>query len=225
MAESAADARLRLLEAATEVFAEKGFARASTREICRRAGANVAAIHYYFGDKASLYREIFRPAALLLQLPESFEQPESPLRDALLGFYQHLLQFADAAPRAQYMRLLFVREQLQPTGVLSEGPADILRPFHERVLNFVVRRCGAETADLTLRQLAFGLTGLPFVLLVERATIEHLAPGLLDSPAAVAATVGRLADQAAALIDAERGRRARRAAPERNGCTDTDSRS
>jgi AcrR family transcriptional regulator len=201
------DARQRLIEAATEVFAQKGYAEASTREICRLAGANVAAIHYYFGDKASLYREIFRPARAVLQLPESWERPDTPLREALVHFYRHLLQFTYALPRAQFMRMLFVREQLQPTGVLSEGPTEILLPFHERVVQFATARCGASHADLALRQLAFGLVGLAMVLLVERSTVEQVAPGLLGEPAAVEATVQRLADSGVALFAAERARR------------------
>jgi len=202
------DARLRLLDAATEVFAEKGYAEASTREICRRAGANVAAIHYYFGDKASLYREIFRPAGLLLEFPGELERPETPLRDALVALYRHLLGFAVAAPRAKYLRLVFVREQLQPTGLLPEGPEAILRPFHEQLLAFLVGRCDAVEPDLALRQLAFSVAGIAMVLVVEGGTVEQVAPGLLGEPAAVEATVQRLADSAVALIEAERARRA-----------------
>jgi AcrR family transcriptional regulator len=202
-----ADARLRLLEAATEVFAQKGYAEASTREICRLAGANVAAIHYYFGDKASLYREIFQPAHAVAELPDAFLDRATPLRDALVALYRHLLQFTDTARTAQFMRLLFVREQLQPTGVLEEGPADILRPFHEQLVQFTVARCGAAFADLALRQLAFGVAGLAMILLVERSTVERLAPGLVSSPDAIEATVQRLADSGVALFEAEIRRR------------------
>ena len=54
------ETRWRLLQAAAEVFAEVGYHAATTREICRRAGVNLASIHYYYGDKAELYREVFR---------------------------------------------------------------------------------------------------------------------------------------------------------------------
>ena len=52
--------RAKLLEAAGEVFAEHGFYAATVRQICSRAGANVAAVNYYFGDKAELYEEVLR---------------------------------------------------------------------------------------------------------------------------------------------------------------------
>src|SRR5262249_10976468 len=44
----------RILDAAEEVFAEKGFAAASTREIARRARVPFGALHYHWGSKAQL---------------------------------------------------------------------------------------------------------------------------------------------------------------------------
>ncbi|MBZ5501757.1 MAG: CerR family C-terminal domain-containing protein [Acidobacteriia bacterium] len=61
-----AETRRRLLEAAGELFAEKGFRVAATREICRKAGTDIAAIHYHFGNKENLYEAVLRYADNLL---------------------------------------------------------------------------------------------------------------------------------------------------------------
>ncbi len=63
------EARQRLLDAAGELFAEKGFRLAGTREICQRAGTDIAAIHYHFGSKEKLYEAVLRYADNLLVDP------------------------------------------------------------------------------------------------------------------------------------------------------------
>ncbi len=52
---SAADRRLQIAEAATELFARQGFEGTTTRQIAERAGVNEALIFRYFTSKEDLY--------------------------------------------------------------------------------------------------------------------------------------------------------------------------
>ena len=79
------DAKKRLVRAALQVFASKGYDGASTREICRLADVNVAGIHYHFGDKASLYREVFRIPEQMGPFPLEMADPNAPVRNALVA--------------------------------------------------------------------------------------------------------------------------------------------
>src|ERR687891_2210622 len=64
----------RLLEAAGEIFAEYGYRAATVRQICEKAGANIAAVNYYFGDKEGLYLAVLRsvPDAHAEKYPPQF---------------------------------------------------------------------------------------------------------------------------------------------------------
>ena len=56
------ETRERLLKAAAQLFADRGFKKVTVREICRAARANVASVNYHFGDKTGLYREVLQLA-------------------------------------------------------------------------------------------------------------------------------------------------------------------
>ncbi len=58
--EAPGSTKARILAAAEEVFAAKGFEGASTREIAARAGVNISSLHYHWESKETLYFAVFR---------------------------------------------------------------------------------------------------------------------------------------------------------------------
>ena len=56
--EAPADTRERLLDVAEQLFAEHGFDAVSLRAITTEAGANLAAVNYYFGSKEALIEAV-----------------------------------------------------------------------------------------------------------------------------------------------------------------------
>ena len=74
-----------IVEAATRIFAEKGFAGASNREIAREAGISSGLIYWYFQDKTELFQAVIQRLFPLkgLQIPEE-PVPDVPL-EQLLG--------------------------------------------------------------------------------------------------------------------------------------------
>ncbi|HKI75084.1 MAG TPA: CerR family C-terminal domain-containing protein [Pseudomonadales bacterium] len=203
MTQDATNARQRLLDAALEVFATKGYASASTREICRLASANVSAIHYYFGDKASLYQQLFERLDQFLELPSALTDQNVPLDQALLALYRHLLEFSVPPARSQRFRALFVREQLQPSGILSEAQKQGLAPFYKALLE-ALQHDFATTADSDLHRLALALMGLPSMLMLERDLVDAFAPEITENKEQ---TARLLTDQALVLVQYERDRR------------------
>jgi TetR/AcrR family transcriptional regulator, regulator of cefoperazone and chloramphenicol sensitivity len=123
------ETRQRLLDAAGEVFAEKGFANATVREICQRAKANIAAVNYHFGDKEKLYAAVFADShpksgdlfdpAEMAALP-----PEERLRVFIRNFMKHLL---DPGRPSCHGRLM-AREMNEPTGIFDAFVENEVRP-------------------------------------------------------------------------------------------------
>ncbi len=57
--EAPGSTKARILAAAEEVFAARGFPGASTREIAARAGVNISSLHYHWASKETLYLAVF----------------------------------------------------------------------------------------------------------------------------------------------------------------------
>jgi len=149
----------RLLDAAEEVFAEKGFTAASVREICKRAGANIAAVNYYFGDKERLYIEAVKYAhrACTQGMPfpewEPGVSPAEKLRDFIRVMVTRMLQ-----PQSTASLQLMVQEMAQPTAACVEVVQEHIKPMAVKL--------GAILAELlpdaTSRQhslIAFSIVG------------------------------------------------------------------
>ena len=64
--------RERLIECAKKEFLEKGFAKASLRNICSRAGLTTGAVYFLFKDKNGLFEAVVSgPLGELMQLMQS----------------------------------------------------------------------------------------------------------------------------------------------------------
>jgi len=200
--------RERLLREASRIFAAKGFDKASTREICQAAGANISLISYYFGDKLGLYREVLlKPVAeMMARMPAPDAQ--MPLRDWLTLFYTAFLRplHEDEAAVGELMRLCG-REMIEPSSVFEQLCAEQIGPHHEALVAMLAQRCGASEVDMELHQLAFALVAVAHDYWMSVDHMEALAPGVVRSPGAYERVLGRLVNYGQALIESERATR------------------
>lgn len=56
------DTRKQLMEAAAQIFLDKGFEGASLRTICKKAGVTTGALYFFFESKEDLFCSIVEPA-------------------------------------------------------------------------------------------------------------------------------------------------------------------
>ena len=204
------ETRWRLLQAATEVFAEVGYHAATTREICRRAGVNLASIHYYYGDKAELYREVFRlPFLNESNMFPTLDIVEVSLEQALYSFYQWFFPpIAEEDPMQQLFMRLHAREEADPSGVLGDAMLQAFRPNHEKIQALLCREFGLKKPDAEVDRLTFAVLGLATIYFHNRTALDYFAPHLIAGQKSRETMAERLVGYAVALIEAERKRRA-----------------
>ena len=203
-APDASPARERLLHAALQLFAERGYAKTSIRAIAQAAQANVAAVSYYFGDKAALCAALFsEPFGEMRPLIDAFSREGISLREALQGYFQGVLEPLQHGTMArQYVRL-HIREMLEPTSQWEvEMERDVRQP-HEAMVRLLARHLGADGPDDGLHRLTFAITGLAFQVWCQQDVVDALRPQLLAAPGAVPAWTARLTEYALALVAAE----------------------
>src|SRR6266481_6500587 len=151
------ETRQRLLEAAGEVFAEHGFRDATIREICERAKANIAAVHYHFGDKEELYAAVFSYARSCAVAQFDEQASLGTAEERLRTFIRALLtRFFDYG-RPAWLGKLVAQEMIDPTKALDSLINEQIRPNSERLKAIVRELIGVEIDEQELWRCTFGI--------------------------------------------------------------------
>jgi AcrR family transcriptional regulator len=181
------ETRRQLLEAAGEVFAEVGFRDATVRAICRRAGANVAAINYHFGDKETLYGEVLRYShgKTLEKYPPLLGVAEDAPPEKKLRAFVHsiLLRIFDKGPTAWHGKLMS-REMIEPTGALDSLIEERIRPIITQLWKIVAEILDRPMNDERVRLCSFSIVSQCVFYNHCRPVVSRLVPDQLPQDAA-----------------------------------------
>jgi TetR/AcrR family transcriptional regulator, regulator of cefoperazone and chloramphenicol sensitivity len=169
----------RLLEAAGEIFAECGYQAATTRQICEKAGANVAAINYYFGDKEGLYMAVLQsvPKAHGEKYPHDLglslgATPEEKLR----AYVRSLLHRVFDEGRPGWHTKLIAREMIEPTRALDTLVEEAARPLHQELASIVRELLGSGATEDAVRLCTLSIMSQCVYYHHARAVIRRLYP-------------------------------------------------
>jgi TetR/AcrR family transcriptional regulator, regulator of cefoperazone and chloramphenicol sensitivity len=138
-----AQTRERLVGAAERLFARKGFATTSVRDITRAAGCNVAAVNYHFGGKHNLYGEVFRRrmVAMREQRIASIRAArglEGSLEEVLASFATAFLEPFVSPGGGRLLLEMITREMLDPQLPPELFLAEVVLPVHEALAEAIV---------------------------------------------------------------------------------------
>ena len=167
--------KVRLIEAAGEEFADKGFDATRIRTICDRAGANVAAVNYHFGDKEQLYVQTVLDAHRCgMELGQDDAAVEAGPAEQLRSFIHHFLTHVLAINHPEDWRhRLMLREMLHPTSASDVLVRESIRPHFER-LQQIVRQFCPDADARKLNALSFSVIGQCLHYRMARPVTERL---------------------------------------------------
>jgi AcrR family transcriptional regulator len=190
MARTPDTTRQRILKAAIELFAERGYDGASVRAIVTKARVNQAAINYHFKGKDGLYLEVLRAAFEAYTQGEAVanQAEELPRDEALRRFvHQQLRPLLGRDEMSRFMRI-FTWESVRPSKVMRKFIATTAAPFLAHAVG-LVRRFLPHASEQEALCGAIWLMGQcsvfvrnrehfanpPFGLEVDEAFVERLA--------------------------------------------------
>ena len=158
----------RLLDAAEELFCERGFEGTSIRDIAAAAGCNIAAGNYYFGSKDNLYLEVWRRYL-------------GAMREARIASIEKVMRRQDAEPSLEELLISYADAFVEPlVDKLTAG----------RFIRLMAR----EMVDKHLPQDVFvEEMAVPVMVALEQA-LMRLCPGLnrVNARLAILSVVGQL---------------------------------
>ena len=197
--------RNKLIDSAGEVFAESGFQGATVREICARAGVNIALVNYHFGDKLELYAEVLRQSigaakggndSPLQKAMQSTAPPEAALREMILAMVQRIYR----ADRPGWHFRLMVHELAQPTPAMAIVIDETMRPVYKRVCGLVGAMLELPPDHDKTRLCAHSIIGQAVHYSHARQVISQLWPELVLTPERIAQIAAHVADFSLAYL-------------------------
>lgn len=174
--------RDRLIAAASELFAERGFHATTVRDIAARAGVNLAAGNYHYGSKKALYLEVLRGqfAEIRAMLErrsatrssrELRRLPRAAVVD-LLHARTHAMLDLLIGPPPRLHATLMLREMVDPSEALPVIVDEFIEPM-KREIEQIVARLAPRLGRAAIERCAFGIVGQAlFYRLTRPATLR-----------------------------------------------------
>jgi len=157
--DSSKGVRDRLLDAAEELFCERGFEGASIRDIAATAKCNIASVNYYFGGKEQLYQDVWRRHLIPMRdtriisinkvMSESGGKPE--LEELLKAFANSFIGPMVDDNRERQFGILMAREWIDRRLPANMFFDDVIKPTMAAMHKALVKACpGLDESKIPL---------------------------------------------------------------------------
>lgn len=180
--EAPASTKARILEAAEEVFATRGFEGASTREIAARAGVNISSLHYHWESKETLYFAVFQniydrlvEISSRAVVPKLRGDDRPPREDSVSPLFDFFLENPNV-PR------LLLRRILENEEFGEEIERDILGPAWKTFSGWVQEYTGKKIKDVDAQILMLTVHSTLLLFTLDSRQYGHILGGSMKDP-------------------------------------------
>ena len=173
------DTREAILAAAKQAFAERGYDKASIRQIATGAGVDPALVHHYFGTKEQLFLEAVQaPIDPRELIPQVLAGGVEGVGERMVRTFLRVWDSPRGATAAALLR----------SAVTNEWTARMLREFvMTQILRRAIRELGLDGPDALLRA---ALVASQILGLATTRYVLKLEPMASESPDQLAAAIG-----------------------------------
>jgi len=173
------DTRTLVLDAALNLFTDRGFFATSVHDIRRTAGVSIGSIYHHFGDKEGLARALYATlTARMLQLIDEIERQAGSSHDRARELVTRLFGLTETQPQAMAFILYARHREFLP----DEPPVCSSRPF-ARMREMVSRGMArGEIRQMDAMVASTCLFGGPIRMITARldGILPHPLPTYLD---------------------------------------------
>ncbi len=170
-----------ILEVAGKLFAEQGFDNTTSKDICAKAGANIAAVNYYFGSREALLDEVivlahrrFIDHDNIAQIMSEEFSPELKLRKILDIYLSTAFEDND-----KWATKLVVREILSSSVTNTKILEEIVKPNIVCLHHLIHELTGLEPfSDASQRAIAFVFYSSFAMTIIPKAKRERTLPAI-----------------------------------------------
>jgi TetR/AcrR family transcriptional regulator, cholesterol catabolism regulator len=137
----------KILSVASKMFATKGFANVSIRDICKETGTTPQVIYYYFGSKKGLFESVARKKITMADFIRKLSsEPEA--KDPRKGLERFVSTYLSSFPEHTFDIGLYMRD----SATLDKRSAQMAFDDLEKIKGIAVELIRKGMADGTFRR-------------------------------------------------------------------------
>ncbi|MEQ8936245.1 MAG: TetR/AcrR family transcriptional regulator [Amphiplicatus sp.] len=183
------ESRERILDAAEELFAQRGYHGVTVKDMSREAGVDAGLLHYYFAGKAGVFKAVIDRRADIVNITrlesmQRYEQEEAGamtvegiVRAYLRPTFDFMMEGGDGT---RHIAEKFAHLSRAPDGAIPDIETSPFDPVVQRFVE-MLRKARPDCADADFYWLYHMISGAISLSLAQTGRIDRLSGGLCRS--------------------------------------------